>query len=63
MKLTLLITFTLFLSACSDRAKHAAYDMLHEKQRQDCLKQGHTDCPGAESYDKYKQKRDEVMSK
>ena len=63
MKLTLHITLIILLSACSDRARHAAYDMLHEKQRQDCLQQGRTDCPSDESYDKYKQKRDEVMSK
>lgn len=46
------------LTACSQQS---VYDMLHEKQRQDCLKQGRSDCHRAESYDKYNQKRDEVM--
>lgn len=49
--------------SCSNRSKHAVYDMMHEKQRQDCLKQGRSDCPGAERYDKYKQKRDEELKK
>lgn len=48
----------MLLTACSQQA---VYDMLHERERQECLKQGRTDCPRAENYDKYQQKRDEVM--
>ncbi|MDH5660774.1 MAG: hypothetical protein OEY65_07220 [Gammaproteobacteria bacterium] len=36
--------------------------MLHERERQECLKQGRSDCPGADSYDQYKQKRDETIN-
>ncbi|MDH5395443.1 MAG: hypothetical protein OEW97_04165 [Gammaproteobacteria bacterium] len=58
-----LVSFILVMAtaSCSHRAKHAVYDMLHEKERQDCLQQGLSDCPHAERYDKYKQKRDELI--
>ena len=58
MKFLILSLAIIMLTACSNRA---VYDMLHEKARQDCLKQGRSDCHRDESYDKYKQKRDEVM--
>ena len=61
MKIFLLSALIILITSCSNRTKHAVYDMLHEKERQECLKQGRTDCPHAESYDKYKQKRDEIM--
>lgn len=60
---TLLISFTLLMltTSCSDRSTHAFYDMLHEKERQECLKQGRKDCPRAQSYDKYKAQREEAI--
>ena len=58
MKILSLSFIAILLIACSQQA---VYDMLHEKERQDCLKQGRSDCHRAESYDKYNQKRDEVM--
>lgn len=60
MKTLLSIIIFLILTACSNQA---VYKMIHEKERQECLKQGRTDCPQAESYDKYKQKREEVMQR
>ena len=36
--------------------------MIHERERQQCLQQGQSDCPKAESYNKYKQQRDEVVN-
>lgn len=59
MKTFLFSIVLVMLTACSQQA---AYDMLHERERQECLKQGHSDCPPAESYDKYKQKRDELIT-
>lgn len=58
-----LLSLALLLStaACSDRSKHAVYDMIHERERQECLKQGRTDCPRGDSYNKYKSQRDEVI--
>ena len=56
-----IITFLILTTACSDRSKHAAYDMIHERERQECLKQGRTDCPRGDSYDKYKSQREEVI--
>lgn len=35
--------------------------MLHERERQECLQQGRSDCPDAESYDKYKKQREEII--
>lgn len=59
MKVLLLSIVLVMLTACS---RQAAYEMLHERERQECLKQGRSDCPPAESYDKYKQKRDELIT-
>ena len=62
MKIFLLsVALIIATTACSNRARHAAYDMLHERERQECLKQGRSDCPSIEPYEKYKQKRDEVI--
>ena len=36
--------------------------MIHERERQQCLQQGKSDCPKAESYNKYKQQRDEIVN-
>ena len=47
--------------SCSQRTKEAVYNMMHERERQECLKQGRSDCHRAESYYKYKQQRDEVL--
>ena len=48
----------LTLTACTNQA---VYSALHEKQRQDCLKQGRDNCHRVESYKKYKQKREDEM--
>lgn len=48
-------------ASCSNQAKEAVYNMMHERERQQCLQQGKSDCPRTESYNKYKKERDEVM--
>ena len=58
MKTILFSLVVIMLSACSNQA---VYDMLHEREQQECLKQGHSDCQRTESYNKYKQKRDEEI--
>lgn len=58
MKTLLPIITFLILTACSQRA---VYDSIHERERQECLKQGRTDCPRGDSYDKYKSQRDEII--
>jgi len=58
MKIFLVSFVLVMLTACTSQA---VYDMMHERERQECLKQGRSDCQRGESYDKYKQKRDEVM--
>lgn len=35
--------------------------MINEKNRQDCLKEGRSDCPRGEDYNKYKEQRGEVV--
>lgn len=52
---SILVVFTV---SCSNRA---VYDAIHERERQECLKQGRADCPRGESYDKYKSQRDEEI--
>ena len=58
MKLLLVSILLVMLTACSQQA---VYDMLHERERQECLKRDRGDCPRAESYDKYKKQRDEII--
>ncbi|GMR16463.1 MAG: hypothetical protein BMS9Abin31_0799 [Gammaproteobacteria bacterium] len=58
MKTLLPIITFLILTACSQQA---VYDMIHERERQECLKKGHADCPRTGDYDKYKRQRDEVI--
>ena len=36
--------------------------MLHERERQECLKQGRTDCPRAENYNDYKKQRENYIN-
>ena len=48
-------------TSCSDRAKHAVYDMIHERERQLCIEQGRSDCPRTDNYEKYKKQREEVI--
>ena len=62
MKIFLFSILIILTTSCNNQTKHAVYDMLHERERQECLKQGRSDCPGAESYDQYKQKRDETIN-
>ena len=57
MKTVFFIISTLTITACSQQA---VYNMLHERERQLCIEQGRTDCPRTESYEKYKQQRDEM---
>ena len=57
------IAIMLLTASCSSQqAQEAFYNMMHGKQRQDCLQQGNTDCPQAESFKDYNQKRDEVIN-
>lgn len=58
-----LISFLLIIStvSCSNQAKEAVYNMVHERERQQCLQQGNIDCPRTDSYKKYKKDRNEVM--
>ena len=49
-------------ASCSNQAKEAVYNMMHERERQLCIEQGRTDCPHGESYNQYKQNRDEVIN-
>lgn len=47
------------LSGCSSQQlKQGTYDSLHERQRQQCLEQGRTDCDqyDYDSYDQYQRK-------
>ena len=48
-------------SCSSEKTKEAVYNMMHGKQRQDCLQLKNQDCPRAESYKAYKQKHEEVL--
>lgn len=57
MKIFLSVITLLTVTACSQQA---VYNILHERERQICLEQGGKDCSRAESYDKYKQQRDEM---
>ena len=59
-----LISFALVMltASCSHQTKEAVYNMMHERERQDCLKQGREDCPRGESYQQYKKQRDEVFT-
>ena len=50
-------------ASCSQyQVKEAVYNTLQNKQRQDCLQQGNMDCPQAERFQDYNQKRDEVIN-
>lgn len=62
MKTFFLTVILVFLTAsCSNRTTQAIYDTVTEIKRQDCLKDGHSDCPRRESYDEYNNKREEVI--
>ena len=60
MKIILFSLVLVLLTACS---KQAVYNMMHERERQECLKQGRNDCPRQENDNKYKQQRDEVLQR
>ena len=55
------LTLLVLVTSCSGKAKQAVYDSMHEYERQQCLEQGRDDCQRAESYEKYKKKRDEIV--
>lgn len=64
MKFILLsLVLAVLTVSCSNRAKHAVYDMMHERERQECLKQGRSDCPRTDSYNEYKKQRDDVIKR
>ncbi|MCW8901719.1 MAG: hypothetical protein OQK75_07020 [Gammaproteobacteria bacterium] len=54
--------FMMLTASCGNKSQEAFYNMIHERERQECLKQGRTECPRGESYDKYKQKREDVIN-
>ena len=58
MKIFLLSLVLVMLTACSQQA---VYTMIHERERQECLKQGRSDCPRTENYEQYKKQREEVI--
>jgi len=59
MKIFLLSSILIVLvTACS---KQVVYDSMHGYERQQCLKQGHKECPRAENYEKYKKHRNEIV--
>lgn len=55
------VVLGILTTACSNRSQHAVYDMLHERERQECLKLGQRDCTRTESYEQYKKQREEVL--
>ena len=62
MKVIFFICLTLlFTTACGESSKHALYDMLHERERQECLKEGQKDCPREKNYEQYKKDREEAV--
>lgn len=60
MKIFLLSLVLVMLTACSQQA---VYTMIHERERQECLKQGRSDCPRTENYEQYKKQREEVIQR
>lgn len=57
-----LLTGSLLLVACSSgQLKRGTYYSIHEKQRQDCIEAGRTDCEQYkyDSYDEYERKKNE----
>lgn len=50
-------------ASCSHQTKEAVYNMMHERERQECLKQGREDCPRGKNYQQYKKQRDEVITR
>lgn len=61
-KLLLGIICVAGLNACAKDGNHSRlwYDMLHERQRQECINAGGRDCERPQSYDRYKAQRDEA---
>ena len=59
------ISFALVMltASCSHQTKEAVYNMMHERERQECLKQGREDCPRGKNYQQYKKQRDEVITR
>ena len=55
------LVFVMLTVSCSERTKEAVYNMMHERERQECLKQGNRDCPREEGYQKYKKDRQEII--
>jgi hypothetical protein len=60
--LFLSIVLVILTASCSSQGKQAVYDMIHERERQLCIEQGRSDCQRAESYEKYKKERDEIIT-
>jgi len=61
-QLCLCLILTPYLLACtSEQVKRSTYHSIHEKQRQDCINEGRTDCSqyDYESYDEYQRKRED----
>ena len=50
-----------FTTACGEHSKHAFYDILHESERQKCLREGQKDCPRETIYEAYKKDREEAI--
>ena len=62
--LVLGVSAVLLLASCSsDSLKRNAYQSVQTMQQQECLKQPSSDCPPAESYNKYEKQREELIQK
>ena len=60
----LITCFALILlttSCSSHSAKATLYNVLHEKQRQDCILRGQQDCPRVQKYETFKKERDREL--
>ena len=57
----ILLSLIMLTVSCSQRTKETVYNMIHERERQECLQQGRRDCPRTESFEKYNKQRDEVI--
>jgi len=58
MKFLLVATLLAMLTACSNQT---IYSMMHERERQECLKDRGTGCPRAESYEIYEKQYEEII--
>ena len=63
-KLLFIMACVAGLSACAKDGNQSRlwYDMLHERQRQECIAAGGRDCERPQSYEQYKAQRNEATN-